>query len=150
MNREQAIERLKQHAFVYGENDPAGEAAAADGFLGMLRPFRGTLNEDHFHELMRILDMLADDLERESLDRSVVSAFWSLCQYARAWAIEPDGMLRSNGLISDEQLQRMAQWIDMLSYAVMVLLEGGGREDAFWTYNEYRNEQRRIADSHQA
>ncbi|OWA37133.1 hypothetical protein B9G55_03415 [Saccharibacillus sp. O16] len=141
MNREEAIERLKKHAFVH---DDLEDEKMTKGFLGMLRPFDGTLIEANFHELMDILNVLADDLEQGELDRTLISCLWSICQYARAWALEPDGMLRRNELIADEQLQQMAQWVDMISYTTMVLLEGGGREDAFWSYHEYVKEQERI------
>ncbi len=141
MNREEAVELLKKHAFVH---DDLEDEKMARGFLGMLRPFDGTLIEANFHEMMEILDVLADELEQDKLDRTVVSCLWSICQYARAWALEPDGMLRRNELISDEQLRQMAEWVDAISYAVTVLMEGGGREDAFWSYQEYVKEQERI------
>lgn len=141
MNKEKAVERLKMHAFVH---DDLEHEKVEQGFLGMLRPYRGKLIEQNFHELMEILDVLSDELEKENLDRTIVSCFWSLCQYARAWAIEPNGMLRSNELITDEELQQMADWVELLSYAVATLLEGGGREEAFWGYKEYLSEQERI------
>ncbi|GGO04332.1 hypothetical protein [Saccharibacillus kuerlensis] len=141
MNREQAVERLKKHAFLQEDTE---DAEAQNGFLGMLRPFQGELIEENFREVMEILDVLAEELEQDKLDRTILSCLWGICQYGRAWAVEPDGMLRSSELISDEQLKQMAQWIDMLSYAVTMLLEGGGREEAFWTYKEYLNEQERI------
>lgn len=141
MNREEAVELLKKHAYAH---DDLEDEKLTRGFLGMLRPFDGTLIEANFHELMEILDVLADELEREMLDRSVISCLWSLCQYARAWALEPDGMLRRNELIADEQLRQMAEWVDIVSYAVATLLEGVGREEAFWGYREYVKEQERI------
>ncbi|MFB8375771.1 hypothetical protein ACWIE6_20715 [Paenibacillus taichungensis] len=46
----------------------------------------------------------------------------------------------SNKLISDEQVALMERWLDLFSYAVMVLIEGGGGEEAFWGYQEYVRE----------
>ncbi|NGZ74260.1 hypothetical protein [Saccharibacillus alkalitolerans] len=147
MNKEQAVERLNMHAFVHEDLE---HEKVRDGFLGMLRPYQGRLIDENFHELMEILDVLAEELEKDPLDREIVSRLWSICQYARAWAIEPNGMLRRNELISDEELGKMAEWIDMLSYAVATLLEGGGREEAFWGYKEYLNEQERIRKKNQS
>ncbi|MCQ4085784.1 hypothetical protein [Saccharibacillus sp. JS10] len=141
MNKEQAIELLKMHAFLHEDLE---QDKVKQGFLGMLRPYQNVLDESNFHELMEILNILSDEFEQEKLDRTILSCFWSICQYARAWAVEPNGMLRSNELIEDENLQQMADWVDMLSYAITTLLEGGGQEEAFWTYNEYVNEQERI------
>ncbi|OWR29169.1 hypothetical protein CDO73_16025 [Saccharibacillus sp. O23] len=141
MNREEAVELLKKHAYVHEDLE---DERLTRGFLGMLRPFDGTLIEANFHELMEILDVLADEFEQDTLDRSVISCLWSICQYARAWALEPDGMLRRNELIDDGQLRQMAEWVDIVSYAVATLLEGAGREEAFWDYHEHVKEQERI------
>lgn len=141
MNKEEAVELLKKHAYVHENLE---DEKVTRGFLGMLRPFDGMLIEANFHEVMEILDVLADELEQEALNRAVVSCLWSICQYARAWALESGGMLRSNELIADEQLRLMAEWVDIVSYAVATLLEGGGREEAFWSYREYVKEQERI------
>lgn len=68
----------------------------------------------------------------------IPESLWSTCQLARAWAVYPDGMLQSNGLISKEQVDQMEEWLDMISYAVMVILEGEGQlDEALWGYREY-------------
>lgn len=108
------------------------------GFLGMLRPFNGELVEENFHELMQIIEVLADDLGQPTLDRDIIACFWSICQLARAWAVYPEGMLRRNGLLTADQEETIEEWIDMISYAVMVLLEGEGQlDEALWGYREY-------------
>lgn len=111
------------------------------GFLGSLRPFRGQLIEENFHELMEIVRTLAPQLKQPALNREVMSCLWSIIHLGRAWAILPDGMLRRNKLLSDEQIALMEEWLDLLSYAVMILIEDGGEEEAFWGYNEYVREQ---------
>lgn len=111
------------------------------GFLGSLRPFRGQLIEENFHELMEIVRTLAPQLKQPALNREVMSCLWSIMHLARAWAISADGMLRRNQLISDEQIALMEEWLDLLSYAVMILIEDGGEEEAFWGYKEYVRKQ---------
>ncbi|PAF28665.1 hypothetical protein [Paenibacillus sp. 7516] len=138
MRIEEAVLLLKCHAFVHDDLDhPKMES----GFLGSLRPFRGQLIEENFHELMEIVRTLAPQLKQQALNREVMSCLWSITHLGRAWAILPDGMLRRNKLLSDEQIALMEEWLDLLSYAVMILIEDGGEEEAFWGYKEYVREQ---------
>lgn len=75
------------------------------GFLGMLRPFNGTLLEDNFHEVMAIIKVLSEEISLKMLDREIVTDIWAICHLGRAWAIHPEGMLRKNGLITEDQVQ---------------------------------------------
>lgn len=69
--------------------------------------------------------MLSPEIERgETIPRSVVSCLWGICHLGRAWGVHPDGMLRRNHLISDEDVRRLHEWIEKISYAVMLILEG--------------------------
>ncbi|MEO2207351.1 hypothetical protein ABGV42_26880 [Paenibacillus pabuli] len=144
MRIEEAVLLLKCHAFVHDDVDhPKMET----GFLGSLRPFRGQLIEENFHELMGIVRTLAPELKQPALNREVMSCLWSIIHLGRAWAVEPDGMLRSNNLISDEQIALMEEWLNLLSYAVMILIEDGGEEEAFWGYKEYMRERQNNAEN---
>ncbi|KKO51814.1 hypothetical protein [Paenibacillus sp. DMB20] len=135
MDKAEALFLLKCHAFAH---DDVEHEKMRHGFLGMLRPFRGELYERNFHELMLIIEVLAEEFEKPQVQRVMISCLWSICQLARAWAVYPDGMLQSNGLISKEQVDQMEEWLDMISYAVMVILEGEGQlDEALWGYREY-------------
>jgi len=112
--------------------DDEGPEAIEDGFLGSLRPYRG-LREDHFHEVMEALRVAAPLLEAPRLDRQLVSALWGMCHFARAWGVHPDGMLRDNKLISDEDVARLEKWVSDISYAVAMILDGS-RDSAFEDY----------------
>ncbi len=137
MNTGQAIRLLRYHAF---QDDDVHHPKMERGFLGSLRPFQGELKESNFHELMTLIRALAGELGQDTLDRRVISCLFSICQLARAWAVEPEGMLQRNRLLSDEQTAQMERWLDMISYAVMVLLDRGGEEEAFWGYRKFVNE----------
>ncbi|WP_322745712.1 SMI1/KNR4 family protein [Paenibacillus donghaensis] len=132
-----AVHLLKCHAFAH---DDMHRHKAENGFLGSLRPFKGELREGNFHELMIVLRALEAKLGEPVLDREMITCLWSICQLGRAWAVEPEGMLRRNGLITDEQVDRMENWLDLISYAVMTLLGNGGEKEAFWGYREYISE----------
>ncbi|MGG4216829.1 hypothetical protein ABEW32_01225 [Paenibacillus jamilae] len=131
MNKQEARELLRCHSFIH---DDLEHPKMQSGFLGMLRPFQGELIEDNFHELMTIIEVLADELEKPSVERELISALWGICQYTRAWALYPDSMLQRNHLLTVEQISTLDDWIDTISYAVMVLLEGGGTEEALSNY----------------
>ncbi|WMT41859.1 SMI1/KNR4 family protein [Paenibacillus sp. D2_2] len=138
MDISNAVRLLKCHAFAHDDVDlPKAE----NGFLGCLRPFQGELKEANLHEMMVVIRALAAKLGEPALDREIISCLWTICKLGRAWAVEPEGMLRSNGLITDEQVERMENWLDLISYAVMTLLDNGGEEEAFWGYHEYVSEQ---------
>lgn len=138
MDVSNAVHRLKCHAFAH---DDVHLHKMTHGFLGSLRPFSGELREENFRELMAILRALSGELGQPVLNRETVACLWSICHLGRSWAAEPDGMLRRNGLLTDEQAARMERWLDLISYAVMILLENGGEEEAFWGYREYISEQ---------
>lgn len=81
MTEKEALELLKHHSFVHHDTDnPKSEK----GFLGMLRPFRGELYEENFHELMNILKILKKHFEGENIDKQIISNFWSICHLSRA------------------------------------------------------------------
>jgi internalin A len=134
MNIEDAQLLLKCHAFTH---DRIEHWKMENGFLGSLRPFRGELLEGNLHEVMAALRALSDELGRDQVNRELISSLWGLYHLARAWALEPEGMLRSNGLLSKAQIEMMETWLNLISYAVMILLENGGEEEAFHGYREY-------------
>jgi hypothetical protein len=136
MTPAQAKEMLRLHAFCHPRS--AEHPKAAGGFLGSLRPYQGHLVEENFVEVMESLRMLAPELSGITVDREVVGALWGLCHLARAWGLEPGGMLRRNGLISAADVETLAGWVDQLSYATMCLLDGSGEEAAFHTYDQER------------
>lgn len=128
-----AKELLLLHSFSHPDiNHPKMER----GFLGSLRPYRG-LNEDNFHEVMHAIIALAQHLQQQNqVDKEVISALWAICELGRAWGVHPQGMLRRNNLITDEDVARLEQWIETISYAVLVLLDGGDLEIALGPYDQ--------------
>ncbi|EEF60634.1 hypothetical protein [Pedosphaera parvula] len=128
----EAKELLLMHSFAYSDVD---HPKMKSGFLGSLRPFSGHLNEQNYHEVMAALLVLAPSLEQPVVDREVVRSLWGICHLARAWGVYPDGMLRSNGLIQPADVERLDGWIEHISYATMVLLDGGGIDVAFEFYD---------------
>lgn len=59
---------------------------------------------------------------------------------ARAWGVEGEGLLRSNNLIADEDVRRLDEWIEIVSYAAMCLFDGQDDAEAFEPYRIYCQE----------
>ena len=133
LSPEEAKELLRFHS---GRHEDVDHPKWESGFLGSLRPYRG-LNEQNYHEVMNCLNALAADLsESGALDREVIADIWGICHLGRAWGVEPRGMLRSNNLITPEDVERLESWIIQISYSAFCLLDGCGAEVAFEFYDE--------------
>lgn len=130
MRREEALALLEMHSF---RNEDIYHPKMEKGFLGMLRPFTGELYEKNFHEMMRILWALREDLQSDNIDREINSSLFSICHFARMWGLDPGGMLQRNNLLSTDQIAQLQEWVDTISYTISNLLEGDEGE-AFHGY----------------
>lgn len=89
----------------------------------MLRPFTGQLLEENFQEVLQIIHTLSGALAQPTIDREMVSNLWSIVYYTRLWAIDEDGMLRRNGLLTEEQVEVLTKWVSVISEELMNALE---------------------------
>jgi len=133
MDKYEAQQLLSFHS---ARNSDIDNPKWKNGFLGALRPFKGTLNDKNFHEIMMCLKILSNDFKSKDVEQETISDLWTICHLGRAWALYESGMLQSNGLLAQEQIQILDIWICIISYAVMSLLDDN-YEEAFWEYNEY-------------
>ena len=121
-----------------GYTDANGEPFSLDdGFLGMLRPYRG-LREPNFHELMQAVFVLGAEFHSQpTVDREVVESLWSMCTLARHWGLHPEGMLRRNNLITSEDQLRLDRWIDVIESTCQFMLRGHAPESVVGFYAVY-------------
>jgi hypothetical protein len=96
----------------------------------MLRPYGG-LKQQVLSDVSNSLKAAAPKISGEHLPRELVSALWAISYYGRCWALDPEGMLRRNNLISDADLTTLARFLDWFDYAVSLLVQGGGSQAAF-------------------
>lgn len=122
MTAEEAKKVLKYHSFTDEDiNHPKMEK----GFLGMLRPFMGELIEENYHEVMEAIKTLAGEIgDQKQVDREVISAIWGICYLTRSWAIDKEGMLQRNDLITEKQIGQLEKWVESISYTTMMILDG--------------------------
>lgn len=136
MNEKQAIEEL---LFQSGRHIDIENPRWVNGFLGMLRPFQGSLIEEKFHKIVGSLYVLADFFSQENIKNEIISSIWGICHLGRDWAVNPKGMLQLNNLISDKQIKEIENWIEHISYITFCLLDGSGTNTAFEFYEtEYK------------
>lgn len=132
MNKKEAKELLKCHSFMC---DDLTHPKMEKGFLGMLRPFNGKLYEENYHEIIQILKTISEDLRGvDKVDREIMDALWGICHFTRIWAINKDGMLQRNQLINKNQVHKLENWIEVISYATTMILGGCDNKTAFEFY----------------
>lgn len=140
MTPAEAKTALQFHAFTHADFE---DERATSGFLGSLRPYRGRLNEAGFHEVMQALRVLAPQLGADDrVDRLVLRDILAIVHYGRAWGLDPDGMLRSNGLISPDDVDTLDRWVHCMQYTITQILDGAPADVAFEAYRAYDEEAR--------
>jgi hypothetical protein len=122
-------------SFHCGSNEQTDDPRWTNGFLGMLRPYKG-LREESFHGVMDCIVALAEQLSNDPIERSLVSSLWGICHLGRSWGTEPGGMLGRNNLIATSDIERLSTWIDCISYATMILLDTGDLNEALDPYRQ--------------
>jgi len=124
MDFDVAVEELSFHC---GTNPNVDDPRWNAGFLQTLRPYHGRLDADAFQRVVDCVDAVSRHLQdAPHLDRRVINALWGLCHFARDWGLHPDGMLRRNNLITDQEQATLAGWIDDLSARIAMILDGNG------------------------
>ncbi|MEX6687692.1 hypothetical protein QTN47_09325 [Danxiaibacter flavus] len=134
MTETESLELLKYHGY---NHEDLENIKTKQGFLGMLRPFQGSLYEKNFHEVMSILRTLSYHFRDSHINRQVISSFWSICYFTRSWALDEGGMLRRNKLLSNEQIEQLSSWIDCISATINNLLNDIDVDQAFESYELY-------------
>jgi hypothetical protein len=117
MTLEQARTILQKHA---GRQE---KSQATEGFLAMLRPYRG-LSEEHFREVMDALRAMAPALQRSTIDRELVADLWELIFLAWLWALAPGCKLRRNNSITAEDQEVLSSWVEEIGLTVSLMLSG--------------------------
>ena len=136
MTQDEAKEFLSFHS---GRHSDIEHPKWENGFLGSLRPYKGILFEENFHEVIECIRVLfAEPLaEDEQIDRSVVSDVMSIIHLGRAWGVYESGMLRRNGLIKENDWKELETWIDIISYTFMMVLDVGDCTEGLEEYDFY-------------
>ena len=79
----------------------------------MLRPYRG-LRDDVLADVKASLRACAPLFSKDRLSREL-STLWAISFFGRFWALEPEGMLRRNNLITDDEQNQLADFFRRLA-----------------------------------
>lgn len=134
MTKQQAKETLSFHS---GRNSDIDNPKWENGFLGSLRPYRGKLNEASFHEIIMCLEVLGEDLIRDTIDSNIVADIMGILHLGRVWGVYENGMLKRNNLISEKDAKTLGGWLDIISYTFMMILDTNNDAIAFEEYEHY-------------
>ena len=127
MTFDEAKEQLRFHCSTDRRVDDPRWAA---GFLSSLGAYNG-LKREVMEDVRRCFAAVRDHLgSAPSIDREVINSLWGIVHFGRAWAIEPDGMLQRNQLISDADAAELKVWLEELSYDIASVLDSGHENDA--------------------
>ena len=118
-----------------GRDDvPLEDAFLEHGFLGSLRPFSG-LREENFLQVMEAIIALRPHLQDKKVwDARLIEALWELTSTARLWALDPNGMLQRNRLLSEADAALLLRWVQCIELAVRRLFRGGDPRQALAYY----------------
>ena len=134
MNIELAKELLSFHSC---RNENIDDPRWENGFLGILRPFQGELNEKNFIEVMECLKVLVPEIQKENIDKNIVSDIMNIIHFTRNWVSE-EGMLTRNNKLTAEQTKYLLAWSDIIETYFIYLLEDAS-DIAFTDYIAYCN-----------
>lgn len=118
MDTSDAVKTILAHA-----GQGSGEKCRT-GFLGSLRPFLG-IQVENFHEVMESIIACSAILQSESV-RAVRlgAAIWDMCHQARVYGVDQRGLLRSNNLVTEEEVATLENYLDVIESATINLLLG--------------------------
>lgn len=121
MEYQDALNTILMHGI--GRNDvPLDEALHEHGFIGCLRPWSG-LRDENYRELMRAILSLRESLKgRPQWPKELIAGIMGITRMAHCWALDDQGMLRRNGLITGAELDKLRQWVRRIESVVEQLL----------------------------
>ncbi|WP_411845565.1 hypothetical protein AAFN60_18180 [Roseibacillus persicicus] len=136
MTEVEAFETLALHS---GSSPNVDDPRFDCGFLGSLRPYKGTLDENNFREVMdAMLTLRTRMMIPGKIGLEAIKDVHRILDLARHWALHPEGMLRRNNLIEEGEMDQMSEWLNIMSGTWKWILDGADDETILGQYNEYK------------
>lgn len=130
MDEAQAKTELLRHAGLV-------DSYYADGFLGCLRPYSG-IRDENFHAVVESMVTVGHSIATdERIDRELMQAIHCILTFGRLYALDEDGMLVRNRLISPSDRSRFKRQLRVIEQQTSDLLAGRPPFQILHGYCEY-------------
>lgn len=112
----------KQRLMVHG-SFMANHPDWSESFLGRLKPYRGTIPDSVFEEILACLEAVFPEVNGASAVESQIAAgVQGILHYGRAWLLDENSGLRQSGRISSEEVARLEKWLEIISNVYVYML----------------------------
>ena len=130
------IQNLLAHGDGYFHEDEA--IFNENGFSGMLRPWKGLLN-NNFHEVVELFLVTHSSILGDKINRQMLTSLLRMCNYARSICISLNSSLRKNRLINDKEISLLESWLNVIDNLIIIGLEKQSLQDLVLVYCNYIN-----------
>lgn len=108
------------------------------GLLPNLRPYQGVLVDNHFHELMEAIFVIAKhDNDLKVIDKNIVECLWWICSQARLLGVYEKGPLRRNKIITKKDSKKLQDWVHTIETTILMYLRVGLTDELIYSYIYY-------------
>ncbi len=131
MDYEHARQKLMIHGSFVANSDEWAES-----FLGLLKPYRKRIGDEVFEDIIECLKVAYPYVNTsQTVDAQVVTGVQGILHYGRNWVLDPESGLRKSGRISDDEVDRIAGWLNVISdiYTHMLWM----KSDEHYVFGEF-------------
>jgi len=85
-------------------------------FIGQLKPYRGRLDDGVYLDIIECLKQVFEEIQQSNqIDTRIVAGVHGIVHLGRAWILDPDSGLRQSGRMPEEEVFRLAGWLENIS-----------------------------------
>lgn len=111
MDKEYAKNRLMIHGSIIANHEDWHTC-----FIGLLRPYRGRLNDSVYIDIVNCLVAVNEEInEGNSIDKRIALGTQGIIYHGSSSLFHPESGLRQSGRITNEEIVRLQNWIHNIS-----------------------------------
>jgi len=123
MEYRDALNTILMHGV--GRRDvPLSDALHEHGFIGCLRPWSGLRDENYRDVMIAILSLRESLADADCWPTELVGGIMGITRMAHGWALDSNGMLQRNNLITTTELEKLRHWVHRIESVTEQLLMG--------------------------
>lgn len=130
MKYRDALNAILMHGV--GRRDvPLSDAVHEHGFIGCLRPWSGLRDENYREVMIAILSLRESLAGADCWPTELIGGIMGITRMAHCWALDSNGMLQRNNLISDLELNKLRSWVNRIESVTEQILMGNDPLEAY-------------------